>query len=65
MKKTLLALAVMAAAGSVSAAEIYGSETSKVSVKGEVDAYLAASEVEKLDGTKSDSDADIYTWAKI
>lgn len=65
MKKTLLALAVLAASSSVSAAEIYGSETSKVSVKGEVDAYLATGEVEKFDDTKDEKDADIYTWAKI
>jgi predicted porin len=41
MKKTLLALAVFAAAGSVNAAEIYSSDATTVKLKGEVDAYLA------------------------
>jgi len=60
MKKTLLALSVMIATGSASAAEIYGSDTTKVSLKGEVDAYLAADEVDDVK-----SNADVSTWAKI
>jgi len=60
MKKTLLALSVMIATGSASAAEIYGSDTTKVSLKGEVDAYLAADEV-----NDEKSNADVSTWAKI
>jgi len=60
MKKTLLALAVMTATSAVSAAEIYGSETTKVSLKGEVDAYIIAGEVGDVK-----SDADVSYWAKI
>jgi len=60
MKKTLLALSVMIATGSASAAEIYGSDTTKVSLKGEVDAYLIADEVADVK-----SDADVSYWAKI
>lgn len=65
MKKTLLALAVVAAAGSVNAAEIYSGDNSKVSLKGEVDIYLITSEVDKLDGSTKKEDADISTWGKI
>lgn len=56
MKKTLLALAVMAATSSVSAAEIYSTETSKVSLKGEVDGLVTKA---------SGLDADVSYWAKI
>lgn len=66
MKKTLLALAIMAAAGSVSAAEIYSTDASKVSLGGEVDAYLATTEKEDLaTGANTKTDADVNVWAKI
>lgn len=69
MKKTLLALSVMIATGSASAAEIYGSDTTKVSLKGEVDAYLIADEIEDFNDAdekeKTKSNADVSTWAKI
>lgn len=65
MKKTLLALAIMAASGSLSAAEIYSTDTSKFSLKGEVDGYLLTSDVDGLDGTTTKSDPDASYWAKI
>lgn len=48
MKKTLVALSVLAAAANVNAAEIYSTDASKVSLKGEVDAYVATTDIEKL-----------------
>lgn len=60
MKKTLLAALIATTATSAFAGEIYSTETSKVSMKGEVDAYLATTDI---DGTKSD--ADINVWAKV
>ncbi|MDN3698077.1 porin [Vibrio cortegadensis] len=65
MKKTLLALAVVAAAGSVNAAEIYSGDNSKVSLKGEVDILLTTSEQDNFNGSTSKADADISTWGKI
>ena len=60
MKKTLLAALIATATTSAFAGEIYSSDTSKVSMKGEVDAYLATTDI---NGTKSD--ADINVWAKV
>lgn len=60
MKKTLLAFAIMAATGSASATEIYNTDTSKLSFKGEIDLYLGANEIDDIK-----SDADISYWAKV
>ncbi|CAM3770817.1 hypothetical protein VA7868_03451 [Vibrio aerogenes CECT 7868] len=78
MKKTLLALAVLAAAGTVNAAEIYSSDATTVKLKGEVDAYLANYDIESgyafeiddannVTGSMSgkETDADINVWGKI
>ena len=47
MKKTLVALSVLAAAANVNAAEIYSTDASKVSLSGEVDAFVATTDIEK------------------
>ena len=47
MKKTLVALSVLAAAANVNAAEIYSTDASKVSLSGEVDAYVTTTDIEK------------------
>ena len=67
MKKTLLALAIAATATSVNAAEIYSSETTNVSLKGEVDVYLATKETENKDvaGSKETLDPSVNVWGKI
>lgn len=59
MKKTLLALAVLAA-GTANAAEIYSSDNSSVSLKGEIDGYLA-----QMKEDKADTDPDINVWGKL
>ncbi|EKO3929675.1 porin [Vibrio fluvialis] len=64
MKKTLLALAVIAAAGSVNAAEIYSNESTSVGLKGEIDAYLIQDEATVGD-VKTKHSADFSNWAKI
>ncbi|WP_394251053.1 porin [Vibrio profundi] len=61
MKKTLLAALIATTATSAFAGEIYSTETSKVSMKGEVDAYLATTDI----ANKEKSDADINVWAKV
>ncbi|MGF1764876.1 porin [Aliivibrio kagoshimensis] len=60
MNKTLLAILIAATSSSVLANEIYSNETTKVSMKGEVDAYFASTDIK---GTKTD--ADVNMWAKI
>ncbi|NOH62975.1 porin [Vibrio sp. RE88] len=65
MKKTLVALSVLAAAANVNAAEIYGSDTSSVSLKGEIDIYLTESEKDTSATATEKKEADISTWAKI
>ncbi|OEE73887.1 porin [Vibrio ordalii] len=55
MKKTLLALAVLAAASSVNAAEIYKNESTSLKATGEVDIFLRASEIEPV-GAKADKE---------
>ncbi|EGR4155676.1 TPA: porin [Vibrio cholerae] len=70
MKKTLLALAVLAAASSVNAAEIYSSENTSVGLKGEIDAYAIQKEVTKVDAktevaTKTKDSADFSAKGKI
>ncbi|MFW7525499.1 porin [Vibrio ostreicida] len=60
MKKTLVALSVLAAAANVNAAEIYSTDTSKVSLKGEVDAYLATTDVNDVK-----TDPFVSVWGKI
>ncbi|MCC4237533.1 porin [Vibrio anguillarum] len=64
MKKTLLALAVLAAASSVNAAEIYANDSTSVGLKGEIDAYLIQKEKTASD-LKTKESADFSTWAKI
>ncbi|ELN9000756.1 porin [Vibrio cholerae] len=65
MKKTLLALAVLAAAGSVNAAEIYSSDATVVKLKGEVDAYLATTKTTSTAQVKTKTDPDVNVWGKI
>ncbi|MCL9782331.1 porin [Vibrio sp. S4M6] len=69
MKKTLIALAVLATAGTVNAAQIYGSDTSKVSLKGEIDSYLSQWERETSSAanskTKTKYNPNVNLWAKI
>ncbi|NUW67913.1 porin [Vibrio coralliilyticus] len=60
MKKTLVALLVASAATTVSAGEIYSTDSSVVKLKGEVDAYLAQKEV-----NGASTDPDVNVWAKI
>jgi predicted porin len=68
MKKTLVALSVLAAAANVNAAEIYSTDASKVSLKGEVDAYVATTDVEKQAAsgvTRTETDPFVTVWGKI
>ena len=65
MKKTLVALSVLAAAANVNAAEIYSAEGSSVSLGGEVDVYLKQSEVDESATTTTKEEAAISTSAKI
>lgn len=69
MKKTLLALAVAAVSTSALAAgNIYDDGTTSFNVKGEIDTYLSAADVETTSAgvaTKKSSEADIDLWAKI
>ena len=60
MKKTLVALLVASAATTVSAGEIYSTDSSVVKLKGEVDAYLAKIEVNNFS-----TDPDVNVWAKF
>ncbi|AIW19303.1 porin [Vibrio coralliilyticus] len=64
MKKTLVALSVLAAAANVNAAEIYSTDASKVSLKGEVDAYLATTDIDN-GTTKTKKDPYVAVWGKI
>ena len=69
MKKTLVALSVLAAAANVNAAEIYSAEGSSVSLKGEIDVLAKQSEVDSVSNTlvKSTTKEEpaISTWGKI
>ncbi|MCM5506761.1 MULTISPECIES: porin [Vibrio] len=68
MKKTLVALSVLAAAANVNAAEIYSTDASKVSLKGEVDAYVATTDIEKTGTsatTRTETDPFVTVWGKI
>ncbi|MFN3015535.1 porin [Vibrio coralliilyticus] len=70
MKKTLVALSVLAAAANVNAAEIYSTDASKVSLKGEVDAYVATTDIEKTAAAatgpvRSETDAFVTVWGKV
>ncbi|MYM58211.1 porin [Vibrio sp. OCN044] len=69
MKKTLVALSVLAAAANVNAAEVYSTDASKVSLSGEVDAYVATTDIEKQStdaGKKrTKTDPSVMVWGKI
>lgn len=65
MKRTLIALAVLAAAGSANAAQIYGSDTSKVSLKGEIDAYLSTFKQDTSATADTKRSPDMDMWAKM
>jgi hypothetical protein len=65
MKKTLVALSVLAAAANVNAGEIYATDASKVSLKGEIDAFVTQSDIETSQGTREEKDANVVTWGKI
>ncbi|WP_159654358.1 porin [Vibrio atypicus] len=62
MKKTLVALAILAA-GSANAFELYNQDGTSVAVKGEVDLYVQTSEAQKDGEAKSKENAHVYTWA--
>ncbi|MBF4242079.1 porin, partial [Vibrio anguillarum] len=62
---TLLALAVLAAASSVNAAEIYANDTTAVKLKGEVDAYLATTKSTNTAQVETKTDPDVNVWGKI
>ncbi|CAH8236373.1 porin [Vibrio aestuarianus] len=63
MKKTLLALAVMAAAGSAQAGNLYDNDVTSVNISGEVDTVLKQLTT-KSGGTKvTDNDAQVTAWA--
>ena len=64
MKKTLVALSVLAAAANVNAGEIYATDASKVSLKGEIDAFVTQSDIEKSQ-VREEKDANVVTWGKI
>ncbi|MGF1739834.1 porin [Vibrio profundum] len=65
MRKTLIAMAVLAAAGTANAAQIYGSDTAKVSLKGEIDTYISSWERDDTATTQTKGDPDVNMWAKI
>ncbi|WP_114785618.1 porin [Vibrio tetraodonis] len=73
MKKTLVALSVLAAAANVNAAEVYSTDASKVSLSGEVDAYVTTTDIEKQSATDSSkagvtrtkTDPSVMVWGKI
>ena len=69
MKKTLVALSVLAAAANVNAAEIYSTDASKVSLSGEVDAYVATTDIDKQQSanvvTNTETDPSVMVWGKI
>ena len=69
MKKTLVALSVLAAAANVNAAEIYSAEGSSVSLKGEIDVLAKQSEVDQVSATgvrsTTKEEPAISTWGKI
>ena len=54
MKKTLLALAVMAAAGSANAAEVYKTDDATVDFYGQLRQYVEFSDVDGEDDAKID-----------
>ncbi|WP_394126269.1 porin [Vibrio hepatarius] len=60
MKKTILAVLLATSATSVAAGDIYSTDTTNVALKGEVDAYLATTDIK---GTKTDLDVNV--WAKV
>ncbi|WP_394246979.1 porin [Vibrio profundi] len=60
MKKTILAVLLATSATSVAAGDIYSTDTTNVALKGEVDAYLATTDIQ---GTKTDLDVNV--WAKV
>lgn len=60
MKKTILAVLMATSATSVAAGDIYSTDTTNVALKGEVDAYLATTDIQ---GTKTDLDVNV--WAKV
>ncbi|MCG7488075.1 porin [Vibrio sp. Of14-4] len=70
MKKTLVALSVLAAAANVNAAEIYSTDASKVSLSGEVDAFVASKDIKAANVKGSgqfedETDPSVMVWGKI
>ncbi|GLT19307.1 porin [Vibrio zhanjiangensis] len=65
MKKTLVALSVLAAAANVNAGEIYATDASKVSLSGEVDAYVATTDVTNASNVNTKQDPYVVVWGKI
>ncbi|KJY90580.1 porin [Vibrio neptunius] len=64
MKKTLVALSVLAAAANVNAAEIYSTDASKVSLKGEVDAFVTTTDINN-GTTTTETDPNVSVYGKI
>lgn len=65
IKKTLIAMAVLATAGTANAAQIYGSDTSKVSLGGEIDTYFSVWERDDTATTTTKNDPAVNMWVKI
>jgi len=64
MKKTLVALSVLAAAANVNAGEIYATDASKVSLTGGIDAFVVQSDIEKSQ-VRDEKDANVVTFGKV
>jgi predicted porin len=62
MKKTLVALAILAA-GSANAFELYNQDGTSVAIKGEVDVYVKTDEAKPDGGETSKQDAHVFAWA--
>ncbi|MGD8230703.1 porin [Vibrio sp. TRT 1302] len=64
MKKTLVALAVLAAA-SANAGNLYENEATSVKVSGEVDTVIKTLKTKSAGATVTDEDAQVYAWANV
>jgi outer membrane pore protein E/outer membrane porin protein LC len=64
MKKTLVALAVLATA-SANAGNLYENDATSVKVSGEVDTVIKTLKTKSGGATVSDEDAQVYAWANV
>ncbi|MBD0786984.1 porin [Vibrio sp. Y2-5] len=65
MKKTLLALAVLAAAGSVNAANLYENDATAVNISGEIDALYKDLSVKSGGANYKNTDGALSAWANV